>query len=1851
MKKFVLLIKSQSPIPPGSHWITINGGDGGGQAVLIQPQPDGSAKVIGGAGGALNHLRLRSVKSKDTYKEEAAAKAVDKRAAKKEQTKADKAAGIHQEKQDALKNLKKQKQEAERGVIDSVAKKAGWKQEEMDFPDADYEHLSAAALEKVKARHHAKLLSRAKDVIKQSREKLLNDPKSRSDLGIGEIPLNSVGHEDLSVADLMPVPKQQGGLGFNPDYKGRSEASGLSREQLVEEAHIVKQGKLAELTPEQKMAMFERGQAADLIKKELEGIKEPAAPLADASLLSAKDALDLVKDGKRLADIDSQIRAAAAEINKSTSEPKAFVLESSDDADIDEKSKETIINDLRTAQTAAFLSEVGAIAGANPEETLGGHIGVGAYNSINSLALAVGGDALVDRSVVDVLGIAGAAQVLARRIHSDMTATEVGHIADGMQDWHVNHYMKTSTDALKKSKALTEAAKEIDLSGYTDSGDDLAVAQELNARRRACIGDAQRILGQSLGEMEANAALVMAMKQGKPNSVQVSLGSTTPENAIKQVRALGLMPGDYDLEKVGKDTFLTVNGDGMDKLASPISRDDLQQIKRNIAIVRGDHDEDGWLPLGVANRPDLVMDVKAGVADQLAKPFVAKSDLKKSLMDYIGGRAADGDHAADILADVQSAGFFENVGADRSDEYRDALDEIAPLKDKNGKQQRAEALADLFDGYANDYVKGLGGKRTTLNKQSFAVDQKSVDALHRALAETPEGTAAYKQIGELTNSDQRAIREFFHRHVAKESPEAGQMRADLDAHTANEPERTSMDMFGDESDNPEWKSWSSKRDELATKLNASSITWGKYIETMGSNAKAYESVQDMIRSKVASTFVDAHNKMNAGSPLKLGRTVIRNNLDHLASVDPEASAARLAKNKELIDSLRERSGGKYAAGSVSDKISAAQEEKAAYEQAQMGFFSSDDAPVSSSGEPAPIGSDERHTLGHEAERQLAGMMGVVGQNFKAGQPTKLWNVSMSGKYAPQQRAIKLVAANKRVVLAAGAGCVRGDTILDDADGLNVTFYDWWITGNRPLVNSVSANGEIEIVRASPVFIKGFSKMLEVKTTSASIVVSENHLFLTGRGWVFAKDLLSTDFLLNRSFCDMSANRNPSDVVGVPISLKKAQYCLGRYWTGSRQCDVPLPPSEGICLASSQEPIDAEGNIHQNIHEDDQHFFALYNQEVLCKSLPSMRDFYNQFALLNTPSIENQNFADSFLLPAHHTEAEQLFQKLSSAVLQKAHKECLYFGRDDLVDRLSNLDMLAQYPEHEGSDELFSGTSGAIQQPLPQDRVHYISEEPILTSQVSAYSLIFTPILSVEEKGYFITFDLHVPVNNNYFANGILHHNSGKTNMMLGAHAHLSGLGKVKRSIFICPSIVQGQFGGEALRLLEAGKFKAHIQPGASQADRIAAYKDPSTHICVMTHQSFRDDMIHLAAGHAGVPEADMVAKIGAMSPIERKAWAAETMKKEGIDFDASFVDEAHDTLNRAGKENSSLSNVVEAVGHNTPYHVYASGDPIKNDASEIHSMLQKMDPDRYADRAAFMRRYGADTVASKDALKREMARYMFPTSITPDVQRDRKEVRVELSEGQKSALKELNKHLGDARMAHRRGSANVEACRAISPNSFAGVPEAEHEAIAKKLQGSIGILKSSAINRIINSHPDNAKVRAAVQIVKDRAGKQGVIFARNKASVEQYKAALEKEGKRVVVITGSDSAKDKDKKRRLFNPESGDAQADVLIASDAGAVGMNLQSGQYLIQHDVSQTAKTHSQRSARIDRIGQKNGIELIDLVANHAEEKRSRDRLMKKYDLKNMMADPMDGLDDSGVAGAISARMNAAQSQDSLF
>lgn len=1476
--------------------------------MLIQPTPDGGARVIGGAGGKLNFLKLRAVKSEAEYKREAEQRRSEKAEARKEQRKRDKEAGILESKKKAREAVRQQRTEHEQKFVSTVADVMGWDKETLRFPEEKYENLSEAAVNKLRAKHHRELMKRANEAVDLQRDRLVNDAAARMEAGIGEIPLDTKDPDVISVQDLNPLPETSAGLGFAPKYKERAEEQGLTRDELQLEAQETKD---ARMTEEQRKAAIKRGETAKMIKEEINSIREPVLPSVESTLAEAKQAVELLKAQKQLRSIQRQAQEAGAEIDKSATEPKAYVLEYESNPDDDAKIIEDLNNDLRTAQTRAFLSEFERLAGDNPSETLGKYIGVGAYNSVNSLALAVGGDALVDRSVVDVLGIAGAAQVLSRRIHTDMP-DEVDRIAEGMQDFHLHHYMETSEEALNTAREFMEAAKEIEV-GEAANGADLLTAQELNARRRDAVVGAQRTLGQALGEMEANAALVLALKQGKKDQFEVSLGKTSIESAIQQVRAIGLQRGDYTISEVAGNTFLTVNGAGMDRLAKPIQKEDIEQVKRNLSIINGDFDEDGWLPLGVANRPDLAMEVKPGVAERLAEPFSPSEDLEQSLVEYIGGRTADGDTPADIVADIQSADFFEKVGFDRSEAYREALDKVAPLKGKDGKMQRAEALADRFDQYADQFVQErYGSARTTLNKQKFTVDEKAVDALHRALSATPEGTAAYKQLGELTPKDQRALREYFYRNVAKESPEAADLRNRLETLKNDEPEKETEDMFGDKVVNPEWSHWRQSVDELSAQVNASSLTWSKYVHTMRGNEKAYEAMQDLIRSEVSNTFVQTYNTLNPDNPIKVGRSVIRNNLNHLDATDPAAREERMARERSLIDSLRNRVGGRYASGGVADKLDAARERQQAMEQAQMGFFSSQDdmfGGVEEEPVEKPLAGDERYTIGHAAERQIAGMMGIVGKNFRPGEPTRLWNPTMSGgKNAARQRLVKMVDANKRVVAAFGTG-------------------------------------------------------------------------------------------------------------------------------------------------------------------------------------------------------------------------------------------------------------------------------------------------------------------------------------------------SGKSLLQLASFTHLHEQGKAKRGLFLVPSIVQGEFSGEALRYLEPGKFNWHIQPGASREERIAAYKNPEHHFAVMTHQSFRDDMLYLGAKNAGVTEDEMSNRLNAMTDDERKEWMRDLMDKEGIKFDYLTVDESQYTLNRAGKENSRLANVVDALSHHTPYYLMASGDPVKNDASEVYDLMRKMDPERYKDRNEFMRRYGTDTLASKDALRREMARYVYPSRIDPDVQAHKKEMKFELSEGQKLALSELDTHFSNARIARMQGTVDVEAMKAISPSSFEGVPEDQHEALAADLQNSIGIMRSTAVQRIINTHPDNPNVEQLSSVASERKGKPGVVFARSLEAVKMIAERLEKEGHRVVTLTGADSSEEKQRKRRMFNPESGEAEVDILIASDAGATGMNVQRGQWLYQYDVPMTAMVHAQRNGRIFRTGQKNDVELIDGIADHPEVNRARDRLSKKYGLREMMTSPMEGLDDTGVAYFLKQRKENTQ------
>jgi len=1496
-----MLAKSEhGAIPNGARWITVHPGEGKGQPVLVMPQSDGSMRVIGGAGGALNHLKLRGVKQGQGYADAVSQDSQSRREARKTQIAAEKETGVYEAKQAERAKIREGIRAHRHAFVQTVADTMGW--DDANFDEEKHASLSPEAIAKAKKDHDKELFQRAKQAVAANRKMLLQDHDALAASGLGDLPLESSDSDVVSVSDLDPVNAVPG-LGFAPGYGQRAKASGLTDADLQAEI-----SHLGWKTPGQEAAAniksIERRMASENVAKELDAFKQANPDTVTASpkmLAEAQKAAALVKAEKRLRMAEAMARDASKSIDEAkTVEPKAFAVEVSDAA-VEEAAAKQMAQDLKTIGAVGLLSEIDRMGG---EESLGGHVATGAFNTLNAFATAIGGQPLIDRSVVDVLGINAATQILARKVASQYESNDLERIKMGVEDFHINTQGELQENAVKTAHGLAEAAEQMTLPDCED-GFDLAAAQVINDKRRNAVAEAKRVLGQATGELQANAALVMALRAAPKDSIQVPMGKLAIADAINRLRAIGLKQGQYALEETGGNLIASISGDGIDGLAKDVDVAGMAQIRRNLAIISGKHDEDGWLPQGFASRPDLAMKAEPGVAQKLAMPFNPEAhsgNLEEALYDYIGGRAADGDAAADILADIQSAEFVTKSGDAMA--YRAALDKVAPLTDPAGKMKPIEQFAPLFEQYADAFVAFHYGKKANpLHKQNFAVSESSVDALHRALSATPEGVSAFKPVGDLTAKERTGLRNWWQANVAKQDGNAEQLAADLDAAEKSEPEKEAADIFGEKTVSPEWLAWKSKRDDLSDKVKSATLDWPRYVKIMGSVPDAITAVQDLIRSRVVKDFAQSINTLDKGNPLKVGKTIIQGNLNHLDAVDPAAREKRLNEHKALVDSLRNRINGKYSGGTVAQKIQAEKEMQAAFQQAQMGFFS-----ATEQGADKQIGADERYTIGHAAEQTLAGMMSVVGRNFQPGKPVKLWHASMSGKYMPQQRAIKLMDANKRIILGYGAG-------------------------------------------------------------------------------------------------------------------------------------------------------------------------------------------------------------------------------------------------------------------------------------------------------------------------------------------------SGKTGIMLGATSHLIKTGKIKRAIHLVPSVVEGQYGGEALRYLEAGQFQWHCAPGASRDERIAAYKNPSNDFCVMTHEAFRSDMLHLGALQAGIDGETMNSQVEAMDHGQRKQWLADVMKAEGIDFDATFVDEAHRTVNREGKDNSSMANVIDALTDNTPYFAYASGDPVKNDASEIHDVLFKMDRDRYADRAAFMRAYGGDTVSAKAALKREMARYGISNVIRPDIEATFSNVDVPLSTEQKVALKTVDRLSAKLRQARMVGEVDVESAKQLSPSAFVGADESQYKTIAEAVQKSIGIAKDAARRRVIYAHTgDNAMVNEAISRAESRQGKPGVIFAHSRASVQRLVDEFTKRGHRVASITGADSPAEKEKKKLAFQPESGEPKADIMISSDAGAVAMNLQRGQWMIQYDVPDTAMIHGQRSARIWRIGQQNNVNVDTLVADHPMAHKDLDRVNRKYGLRELVLDPMDALDDTGMAGWINKRLLAA-------
>lgn len=514
--------------------------------------------------------------------------------------------------------------------------------------------------------------------------------------------------------------------------------------------------------------------------------------------------------------------------------------------------------------------------------------------------------------------------------------------------------------------------------------------------------------------------------------------------------------------------------------------------------------------------------------------------------------------------------------------------------------------------------------------------------------------------------------------------------------------------------------------------------------------------------------------------------------------------------------------------------------------------------------------------------------------------------------------------------------------------------------------------------------------------------------------------------------------------------------------------------------------------------------------------------------------------------------------------------------------------------------------------------------------------------------------------------GFLGTGAGKSLISIGSATDHIESGDAVHAVFATPVAVQEQFAGEMLKFTEPGRYKWSTGQGGRDA-RLAALADTSTHMKVFTHQSLRDDLLSIMAEHHGREPKQMLEDMRRVDARTRAQWLAEAREARGIPPWFFYFDEAHMGTARGEESTSSATHLVlSAAGHplNASQAVFGTATPHKNDETEVHSMAAMVHPDRYADRTEFLQNFGQDLANNPRAVQRELAPYTMMAKVDPPTKkistsnpriiggRKVEGGTVQVSAEQKGQLEAVREAYDRARAARRRGEVDIEAVKTLNPGRFEGVPEGEHETIARDLSRSLGTMRENAISKVLETAPleQNPKHQAIVDTVMHdlengtwtniktgqvERGKPSIIFVNHRREGRALLAALEARGARVGFYHGGLTHDEREKIRLGFQPPKGvERSLDVFIATSAAEAGVNLQTAKVVHHASVPLTEKSHNQRTGRAYRQGQRGDVDVHDWYTDTEFDRIARSRLKGKTGLAQPFQDPIADLDDVGLA-----------------
>ena len=316
------------------------------------------------------------------------------------------------------------------------------------------------------------------------------------------------------------------------------------------------------------------------------------------------------------------------------------------------------------------------------------------------------------------------------------------------------------------------------------------------------------------------------------------------------------------------------------------------------------------------------------------------------------------------------------------------------------------------------------------------------------------------------------------------------------------------------------------------------------------------------------------------------------------------------------------------------------------------------------------------------------------------------------------------------------------------------------------------------------------------------------------------------------------------------------------------------------------------------------------------------------------------------------------------------------------------------------------------------------------------------------------------------------------------------------------------------------------------------------------------------------------------------------------DFDMVIVDEAQHLKNKQTKNWQFINSLA------TEYLLLLTATPLENNLAELSNLLKLLKP-KVKDKLK------ESTNSRKKILKETLNKYML---------RNSRQQLNEISKNRKVKSCYLSLSPEEKKIYYQLEELIIDKFTLLTlQRELCSSPLAVIKTIDILLQKEkVEQKEAEKLINLLAQVEENNKVRNLKNIINNQSGKC-IIFTRYKASQYYLNYHLKQAGYNTFLFSGDLSENKKEFVKRLFKE-----QGDILISTEAGAQGINLQFCNQIINYDLSWNPMKLEQRAGRIHRLGQDKDVLIYNLITEDTIEETLEERLTEKINLfKEMIGD----------------------------